>query len=68
MTNSSSHDLQWRHPFSVDLKDFILLKITASVYAPIHFVYALHVYAKYFLDVVQTIMLRMVSCFQKYIL
>ena len=51
MTNSSKHDLKCRHPFSVDLNAFILLKITASVYAPIHFAYA-----KYYLDDVQTIL------------
>ena len=54
MTNSLNHDLQWRHPFSTDLKTFILLKITASLYAPIHFEYALHMHAKYYLDDVQT--------------
>ena len=34
---------------------YFLLKITASVYAPIHFAHALHVHAKYFLDL-QTIL------------
>ena len=56
MTNSWNHDLQWRHPFSIDLNAFILLKITASVYAPIHFAQALQVHAKYYLDDVQTIL------------
>ena len=56
MTNSSNHDLQWRHPFSIDLKVFILLKITASVYAPIHFMQGLHLHAKYYLDDAQTIL------------
>ena len=56
MTNSSNHDLQWRHPFSIDLNAFILLKITVIVYAPIHFAHALHVHAKYYLDDLQTIM------------
>ena len=56
MTNSSNHDFQWRHPFSIDLNAFILLKITAGVYAPIHFAHALHVHVKYYLDDVQTIM------------
>ena len=56
MTNSSNHDLYWRHTFSIDLNTFILLKITASVYAPIHFAHALHVHAKYYLDDVQTIL------------
>ena len=50
--------------YSIDLNAFILLKITASVYALIHFAHALHVYAKYYLDDVQTIMWRMYSCFQ----
>ena len=53
MTNFSNHDLQ---SFSSDLNAFILLKITASVYAPIHFVRVLHVHAKYYLDDVQTIL------------
>ena len=39
-----------------DLNVFILLKITASVYAPIYFAHALHVHAKYYLDDVQTIL------------
>ena len=68
MTNSSNHDLQWRHQFSIDLNAFILLKIMASVYAPIHFTHALHVHAKKYLDDVQTILERMYSCFQTYIL
>ena len=34
----------------------ILLKITASVQAPIHFEHALHVHAKYYLDGIQTIL------------
>ena len=55
MTNSSNHDLKWGHPFSIDLNEFILLKITASVYAPIHFAHALQVHAKYYLDDIQTI-------------
>ena len=54
--------------FFIDLNAFILLKITASVYAPIHFAHALHVHAKYYLDDLQTILYRMYSCFQKYIL
>ena len=29
--NSSNYDVQWRHPFSIELNAFILLKITASV-------------------------------------
>ena len=37
MTNSSNHDLQWRHPFARDLN-------------------ALHVYPKYYLDDLQTIL------------
>ena len=68
MTNSSKHDLQWRHPFSIDLNAFILIKITASVYAPIHFAHALHVHANYYLDDVQTILRRIYFCFQKYLL
>ena len=56
MTNSSNHDLQWRHPFSVDLNTFILLKIAASVYVPIHFAQALHVHVKYYLDDLQAIL------------
>ena len=56
MTNSLNHDLQWRHPFSIDLNAFILLKITASVYAPIHFAHVLYVHAKYYLDDLQTIL------------
>ena len=56
MTNTSNHDLQWRHPFYIDLNAFILLKITTSVYAPILFVHALHVHVKYYLDDVQTIL------------
>ena len=43
-------------PISIDLNPFILLKITASVYAPIHFTHALHVHAQYYLDDVQTIL------------
>ena len=35
---------------------FILLKIMASVYAPIHFAHAFHLHAKYYLDNVQTIL------------
>ena len=56
MINSSNYDLQWRHLFSIDLNTFILLKIMASVCAPIHFAHALHVHAKYYLDDVQTIL------------
>ena len=56
MTNSSNHDLQWRHPFSIDLNAFILLKIAASIYTPIHFAHALHMNAKYYLDDSQTIL------------
>ena len=56
MTNFANHDLQWRHQFSIDLNAFILLKITASVYAPIHFAQVLHVHTKYYLDDVQTIL------------
>ena len=36
--------------FSIDSNAFTLLKITASVYAPIPFVHALHVHAKHYLD------------------
>ena len=54
--NSSNHDLQWRHLFSIDLNAFILLKITARVYAPIYFAHTLHVHAKYYLDDAQTIL------------
>ena len=68
MTNSSNHDIRWRHPFSIDLNAFVLLKITASVYASIRFVHALHMHAKYYLDDVQTILQRIYSCFQNYIL
>ena len=46
----------------------ILLKITANVYAPIHFAHAFHVHAKYYLDDIQTILQGMYSCFEKYIL
>ena len=56
MTNFSNHDLQWRRLFSIDLNTFILLKITTSIYAPIHFAHAMHVHAKYYLDDVQTIL------------
>ena len=56
MTNSSDHDLQWRHSFSIDLNMFILLKIKAIVYAPIHFPHALLMHTKYYLDNVQTIL------------
>ena len=56
MTNSSNHDLQRRHPFSIDLNAFILLNITASVYTPINFTHAFDVHAKYYLDDVQTIL------------
>ena len=56
MTNSSNHDFQWRHPFSIDLTAFIVPKITTSVYASIHFAHALHVHAKYYLDDVQTVL------------
>ena len=52
MTNSSNHDLQWRHPFSIDLNTLILLKIRASVYAPIPFVHALHLH---YLDDIQVL-------------
>ena len=45
MTNSLNHDLQLRHIISIDLNAFVLLKITASVHAPIHFAHALHVHA-----------------------
>ena len=48
MTDSSNHDLQWSHPLSIDLNTFILRKITASAYAPIHFAHALQVHAKYY--------------------
>ena len=34
----------------------VWLKITASVYAPIHFAHALHVHVKYYLDDLQTIL------------
>ena len=50
MNYSSNHDRQWCHPFSIDLNVFILLKITASVHAPIHLAHALHVHAKYYLN------------------
>ena len=56
MTNSSNHDLQWRHAFSIDLNACIVLKITASVHTPIHFAHALHVHANYYLDDVQPIL------------
>ena len=56
MTNSSNHDLQWRHPFSIDLNALILLKIMASIYASIHLAHVLHVHAKYYLDDIQTML------------
>ena len=56
MTNSANHNLQWRHPLSIDLNAFILLKNLdrLSVYVPIHFAHALHMHAKYYLDDIQT--------------